>query len=158
MSFYLVPILQNITLIAFIAFSAYLILIVGEVSFGQQDFFGIGAYTTAFSTALLGLDIVIALFVAVAVSAFFALVLSFLTVRLSGLYFAVASLSFAELFRLSMYKVEYTVETNSGTIGPNGPEGFQNIRWRFENNISPGNFLVIALSGLFDLIIFLILI
>ena len=156
MSLYLVTILTNMTLISFIAISAYLILIVGEVSFGQQAFFGIGAYTTAFSTALLGLDIVIALSFAVAVSAFFALVLSFLTVRLSGLYFAVASLSFAELFRLSMYKVEYTVETNSGTIGPNGPEGFQNIRWIFENNISPEKFLFIALLSLFALVLFLI--
>jgi len=90
------------------------------------------------------------------VSASFALVLSVLTVRLSGLYFAVASLSFAELLRLSLYKIEYTVETSSGTIGPNGPEGFQNIRWIFENNISPENFLVIALSSLLAFIIFLI--
>ena len=156
MSLYLVTILTNMTLISFIAISAYLILIVGEVSFGQQAFFGIGAYTTAFSTALLGLDIVVALSFAVAVSAFFALVLSFLTVRLSGLYFAVASLSFAELFRLSMYKVEYTVETNSGTMGPNGPEGFQNIRWIFENNISPEKFLFVALLSLFALVLFLI--
>ena len=141
------------TLISFIAISAYLILIVGEVSFGQQAFFGIGAYVTAFLTALLGLDIVVALCLAFIVSAFFALVLSFLTVRLSGLYFAVASLSFAELFRLSLYKVEYTVETNSGTIGPNGPEGFQNIRWIFENNISPENFLFISLLSLFSLIV-----
>ena len=145
------------TLISFIAISAYLILIVGEVSFGQQAFFGIGAYITASSTALFGLDIVIALFIAFIVSAFFALVLSFLTVRLSGLYFAVASLSFAELFRLSLYKVDYTVETNSGTTGPNGPEGFQNIRWIFENNISPENFLFISLLSLFALILLLII-
>ena len=68
----------------------------------------------------------------------------------------VASLSFAELLRLSLYKIEYTVETNSGTIGPNGPEGFQNIRWIFENNVSPDNFLVIAVSSLLTLIILLI--
>ena len=156
MSLYFVTILTNMTLISFIAISAYLILIVGEVSFGQQAFFGIGAYITATSTTLLGLDIVIALFFSFMVSASFALVLSVLTVRLSGLYFAVASLSFAELLRLSLYKIEYTVETSSGTIGPNGPEGFQNIRWIFENNISPENFLVIALSSLLAFIIFLI--
>ena len=156
MSLYLVTILTNMALISFIAISAYLILIVGEVSFGQQAFFGIGAYITATSTALLELNIAIALCFAFIVSAFFALVLSFLTIRLSGLYFAVASLSFAELFRLSLYKVEFTVETDSGTIGPNGPEGFQNIRWIFENNISPENFLLIALLSLFILILFLI--
>ena len=154
MSLYIVTILTNMTLISFIAISAYLILIVGEVSFGQQAFFGIGAYITATSTSLLGLDILTALLLAFIVSASFALVLSVVTVRLSGLYFAVASLSFAELLRLSLYKIEYTVETNSGTIGPNGPEGFQNIRWIFENNISPENFLIIASSCLLALIIF----
>ena len=154
MSLYIVTILTNMTLISFIAISAYLILIVGEVSFGQQAFFGIGAYITATSTSLLGLDILTALLLAFIVSASFALVLSVVTVRLSGLYFAVASLSFAELLRLSLYKIEYTVETNSGTIGPNGPEGFQNIRWIFENNISPEFFLIIASSCLFALIIF----
>ena len=53
MSLYLVTILTNMTLVSFIAISAYLILIVGEVSFGQQAFFGIGAYITASSTCLL---------------------------------------------------------------------------------------------------------
>ena len=72
MSLYIVTILTNMTLISFIAISAYLILIVGEVSFGQQAFFGIGAYITATSTALLGLDLVIALFFAFIVSASFA--------------------------------------------------------------------------------------
>ena len=67
------------TLISFIAISAYLILIVGEVSFGQQAFFGIGAYITATLTALLGLDIVTALFFAFIVSAFCALVISVVT-------------------------------------------------------------------------------
>ena len=69
MSLYIVTILTNMTLISFIAISAYLILIVGEVSFGQQAFFGIGAYITATSTTLLGLDIVIALFFSFTVSA-----------------------------------------------------------------------------------------
>ena len=73
------------TLISFIAISAYLILIVGEVSFGQQAFFGIGAYMTATSTALLGLDIVVALCLAFIVSAFSQDVED--AIHASGLYF-----------------------------------------------------------------------
>ena len=156
MSLYIVTILTNMALISFIAISAYLILIVGEVSFGQQAFFGIGAYITASSTALFEFDIVTSLFFAFIASTFFALVLSILTIRLSGLYFAVASLSFAELFRLSLYKIEYTVDNGTGITGPNGPEGFQNIRWIFENNVSPGGFLLIVGSALVVLILLLI--
>ncbi len=39
MDLYLASVLTNMTLIAFLALSAYLVLVVGEVSFGQQAFF-----------------------------------------------------------------------------------------------------------------------
>ena len=38
MDMYLASVLTNMTLIAFLALSAYLVLVVGEVSFGQQAF------------------------------------------------------------------------------------------------------------------------
>ena len=57
MDIYLASVLTNMTLIAFLALSAYLVLVVGEVSFGQQAFFGIGAYITASATALAGVHI-----------------------------------------------------------------------------------------------------
>ena len=41
MSDYAIGVLTNIGLISFIALSAYLLLIAGEMSFGQQGFFGV---------------------------------------------------------------------------------------------------------------------
>ncbi len=41
---YLVSVLSNIGVISFVALSAYLLLLTGEISFGQQAFFAIGAY------------------------------------------------------------------------------------------------------------------
>ena len=40
---YSIGVLTNIGLFSFLALSAYLLLIAGEMSFGQQAFFGVGA-------------------------------------------------------------------------------------------------------------------
>ena len=156
MSLYLISILTNITLISFIALSAYLVLIVGEVSFGQQAFFGVGAYVMAVCNAIFDLNIVLSFFICAASGTLIAFVLSILTLRLSGLYFAIASLSFAELFRLSMLQIRFEVITENGSVGPDGAEGFGNIRWIFDSGIDVQDFLLIVASVLF-LLVFLII-
>ena len=49
---HLTGILSNIGMISFVALSAYLLLLTGEISFGQQAFFAIGAYTAGIVTAM----------------------------------------------------------------------------------------------------------
>src|SRR5260370_12910148 len=49
---HLTGILSNIGVISFVALSAYLLLLTGEISFGQQAFFAIGAYTAGIVTAM----------------------------------------------------------------------------------------------------------
>ena len=51
---YLIGVLSNIGVISFVALSAYLLLLTGEISFGQQAFFAIGAYAAGIATALWG--------------------------------------------------------------------------------------------------------
>src|SRR6266403_2240275 len=51
---HLTGILSNIGIISFIALSAYLSLLTGEISFGQQAFFAIGAYVAGIATAMWG--------------------------------------------------------------------------------------------------------
>ena len=51
---YLVGVLSNIGVLAFLALSAYLLLLTGEISFGQQAFFAIGAYAAGIATAMWG--------------------------------------------------------------------------------------------------------
>ena len=51
---YVIGVFTNIGLISFIALSAYLLLVAGEMSFGQQGFFGVGAYTAGVATAMYG--------------------------------------------------------------------------------------------------------
>ena len=66
-----------------------------------------------------------------------------------------ATLAFAEVFRLSMNLVRFPIEKEGRTTGLNGPEGFENIRWIFENNIDPLGFFYINLITLAILVIFL---
>ena len=47
---YVLTIISNIGMISLIALSAYLLLVTGQISFGQQAFFGISAYAGAIAT------------------------------------------------------------------------------------------------------------
>ena len=47
-----IPLLAGTMLISFIAMSAYLLLLTGEISFGQQAFFAISAYASGIATAM----------------------------------------------------------------------------------------------------------
>ncbi|MDP6967720.1 MAG: branched-chain amino acid ABC transporter permease [Gammaproteobacteria bacterium] len=152
MDLYLASVLTNMTLIAFLALSAYLVLVVGEVSFGQQAFFCIGAYLTASVTALAGAHIVWGLLAAILGGAVCALLLGLLTLRLSGLYFAISTLCFAELLRFSLLHIRFTRLIDGREIGPDGPEGFSNIRWIFEHNYAVTDFLLLAASCLIILL------
>jgi len=53
MDAYTIGVLTNIGLFSFVALSAYLLLVTGEMSFGQQAFFGIGAYAGGVLTTLI---------------------------------------------------------------------------------------------------------
>ncbi len=66
MSEYAIGVLTNIGLISFIALSAYLLLIAGEMSFGQQGFFGVGAYVAGVATAMYGVPLPLAALLAMA--------------------------------------------------------------------------------------------
>jgi branched-chain amino acid transport system permease protein len=69
--------------------------VVGLISFGQQAFVGLAAYTTAVLTTLLGVSPWIALPAALAVTAVAALILGFITLRLSGHYLALSTIAWA---------------------------------------------------------------
>ena len=97
---YLIGVLSNIGVISFVALSAYLLLLTGEISFGQQAFFAIGAYAAGIATALWGWSLAAALVWGAAVSGGAALLVGVPTLRLHGLYFAIATLAFAEMVRI----------------------------------------------------------
>ena len=141
MSDYAISIASNMGIIAFVALSAYVILVAGEISFGQQAYFGIGAYVSGVASAMWGWPFVPALALGSLAAAVAALAVGVLTLRLRGLYFAIATLCFAEMIRLGLNSVRVQVEIDGELVGPDGAEGFGDIRWIFENNVTPLEFM-----------------
>lgn len=146
---YVVSVLSNIGMISFLALSAYLLLLTGEISFGQQAFFAISAYLSGIATAMWGWPLWSGLLCGALAAAAAASVIGVLTLRLRGLYFAIATLAFAEMVRLLFVIFHYQVVINGEPVGPDGAEGFRDIRWVFENNVSATEYMVIIYTVLF---------
>ncbi|KAB2913988.1 MAG: branched-chain amino acid ABC transporter permease [Hyphomicrobiaceae bacterium] len=141
---YLVSVLSNIGIISFVALSAYVLLLAGEVSFGQQAFFALGAYAAGIATAMLRWPLALALCLGVLVGALAAAAVGRATLRLSGLYFAMATLAFAEMMRIGFELFTWQVDVGGSLVGPNGPDGFGDIRYLFENEITPAQYMLVV--------------
>ena len=155
---YLVGVLSNIGIISFVALSAYLLLLTGEISFGQQAFFAIGAYAAGIATALWGWPLSAALGWGAATAGAAAILVGIPTLRLHGLYFAIATLAFAEMVRLLFELFRYQLTIDGELVGPNGSDGFRGIRYIFENDVSSLQFLaLIYLLLIIALVAFMLL-
>lgn len=138
----------DIAVLSLLALSAYLVLLVGRISFGQQAWFGVGAYVSGLATALAQWPLGAALLLGMAVGAALSVLLAFPTLRLSGLNYAVATLALAEMMRLGLLGWHFTRDIDGVPVGPQGAEGFRDIRWLLENDVSPGAFLALCTSVL----------
>lgn len=79
----------------------------GYLSFGHAAFLGVGSYTAVWSFKLLTMDVFPAIIFAVLVSGVFALVIGYLSLRRSGIYFSILTLAFAQM----CYNLAYSVLT-----------------------------------------------
>ncbi|ARE38378.1 Branched-chain amino acid transport system permease protein [Rhodovulum sp. P5] len=79
----------------------------GYLSFGHAAFLGVGSYTVVWMYKLLGYNVLPGLLLAMVVSALFALLIGFVSLRRSGIYFSILTLAFAEM----SYKLAYSVLT-----------------------------------------------
>lgn len=79
----------------------------GYLSFGHAAFLGIGSYTAVWSFKLLTMNVVPAIILAVIVAGIFALLIGFLSLRRSGIYFSILTLAFAQM----AYSLAYSVLT-----------------------------------------------
>lgn len=158
MDSYVITVICNIGMIAFLAISAYILLITGEISFGQQAYFGLSAYAAGVMTAMLSFPIWAAILTGALVAGLMAMAVGALTLRLSGMYFSISTLAFAEMVRLVLLIVEVQIEVDGEMVGPMGADGFHGIRWMFERDISLVEFmlLIYGLLALVLLVFFLI--
>jgi branched-chain amino acid transport system permease protein len=141
---YAIGVLTNIGLLFFVAASAYLLLVAGELSFGQQGFFGVGAYAAAIATAMLGIALPLAIVIAMLFGAAAAALVGATTLRLRGVHFAMATLAAAEMLRILFELFHWQVELGGERVGPDGTQGFRGIRWVFERGLEPLEFMLMV--------------
>ncbi len=79
----------------------------GYLSFGHAAFLGVGSYTAVWSFKLLGMNPIPAVLLAMAASGIFALLIGFVSLRRSGIYFSILTLAFAQM----SYNLAYSVLT-----------------------------------------------
>jgi ABC-type branched-subunit amino acid transport system permease subunit len=86
----------------------------GYLSFGHAAFLGVGSYAAVWMFKLLGYNIVPGLFLAVAVAGIFSMLIGFISLRRSGIYFSILTLAFAQMSFAMAYSV-LTPLTNGET-------------------------------------------
>lgn len=79
----------------------------GYLSFGHASFLGVGSYTAVWCFKLLSMNILPAIFFSVILSGLFAVLIGFLALRRSGIYFSILTLAFAQM----SYNLAYSVLT-----------------------------------------------
>lgn len=141
---YTVGVVTNVGLLSLLALSAYVVLLSGELSFGQQGFFAVGAYAGSVATAMFGWQLAPAALIAVMTGASCAALVGILTLRLRGMYFAIATLAIAEMLRIGFELLRWQVDVEGTAVGPDGSQGFRGIRWAYEADIGPVHYLVLV--------------
>ncbi len=101
---------------AMLALSIYVTLSCGLLSLANAAFMGIGAYVASLITMQAGLPFPVALVAGGVLPALVALVIGIPTLRLSGVYLAMATLGFGEVVRVIVLNLEVT----GGPMGLNG--------------------------------------
>ncbi|MEB8388691.1 branched-chain amino acid ABC transporter permease [Rhodobacteraceae bacterium KMM 6894] len=95
----------------------------GYLSFGHAAFLGIGSYAVVWMYKLLDFNVLPGLILAIVVSALFALMIGYISLRRSGIYFSILTLAFAQM----MFAISYSdlIGRFFNTTITNGETGLQ---------------------------------
>jgi len=79
----------------------------GYLSFGHAAFLGVGSYSAVWMFKLLSMNVIPAVLLSVVVAGLFALLIGFISLRRSGIYFSILTLAFAQM----SFNLAYSVLT-----------------------------------------------
>lgn len=79
----------------------------GYLSFGHAAFLGVGSYSAVWMFKLLSMNVLPAIALSVVIAGLFALLIGFISLRRSGIYFAILTLAFAQM----SFNLAYSVLT-----------------------------------------------
>ena len=97
---------------------------IGSISLGHQAFVGIGAFTSAYVVTEMGQEFWIAAVVAALVGAAQAALLGAVSLRVTGLYFGLITLSYGIMTQESIFQIESLTGGTAGQAAPR-PIGFE---------------------------------
>jgi len=79
----------------------------GYLSFGHAAFLGVGSYATVWSFKLVSMNVIPAVILGTLMAGLFAVVIGYISLRRTGIYFAILTLAFAQM----SYNLAYSVLT-----------------------------------------------
>ena len=102
---------------------------VGQISLGHQAFVGIGAFTAAYMVSVQNQSFWLGVGVAVAIGGLQALILGGVSLRVTGLYFALVTLSYGLVAERNIFQIQELTGGGQGQPAPK-PEWFS-TDWRY---------------------------
>ena len=126
---------------AILALSMYVVLALGQLSMGQAAFMGIGAYTGVLLTLKLGVPFPLVLVAAALAPALVAFFVGIPTLRLSGVYLAIATIGLGEVLRI----LYLNTDAIGGALGINGIP--QKANFWIISGLLAGFFAILHLAG-----------
>lgn len=121
---YYVLLLNRVFILAIFALSLDIVMgYTGLVPLGHTMFYGVGAYTSALVMLHLTPSFLVAVLGAIVICSIIAWIVGSLSIRVSGVYFAMITLAFAELFYNAVFKFQFT----GGSDGLLGWEPFYGV-------------------------------
>jgi branched-chain amino acid transport system permease protein len=134
---YVLSVGSEIAIFVIFAVSLHFLMAVGGLaSFGHAAYFGLGAYGIAFLAKMAGLPMIVCLLLGPLLGCLGAAVFGFFAVQLSGVYFAMLTLAFAQI----VWSIAFQWVTVTG--GDNGILGVWPEKWA----ASPSHFYWLALG------------
>src|SRR5205085_12698133 len=95
----------------------------GQISLGHQAFIGIGAFTSAYMVSRQGQPFLAGIGMAMIVGGLQALVLGAVSLRVTGLYFALVTLAYGTMAEESLFNIQSLTGGSAGQPAPK-PMGF----------------------------------
>jgi branched-chain amino acid transport system permease protein len=129
---FLVSILITVLIWALFALSLDIVLgYTGLISLGHALFYGLGAYATVLTLLFVSPAAPVAVAVAVAATAVVAWIVGHLAIRVSGVYFVMITLAFAEVVRQTVFELDITGGSNGLFGAPEPVYGIGPVGVRF---------------------------
>lgn len=100
--------MQRITIFSIFAIGFNILFgLTGYLSFGHAAFLGVGSYSAVWMFKLLSMNVIPAILLSVVVSGLFAVLIGYISLRRSGIYFSILTLAFAQM----SFNLAYSVLT-----------------------------------------------